>query len=45
MIPKLAEGVGPVAILDPLTGPIAHLLAQIWVGGQSPNRFGKIADI
>src|SRR5258708_26667733 len=29
MIPKLAESVGPVAILDPLAGPIAHLLAQV----------------
>src|SRR5258708_13186150 len=29
MIPKLAESVGPVAILDPLPAPIAHLFAQV----------------
>src|SRR5258708_30094700 len=45
MIPKLAESVGPVAILDPLAGPIAHLLAHVYVCGQSPNRFGKISHI
>jgi hypothetical protein len=45
MIPKLAESVGPVAILDPLAGSIAHLLAQVWVGGQSSNPFGKIVHI
>jgi hypothetical protein len=33
MIPKLAESVGPVAILDPLAGAFTHLLAQFWIRG------------
>jgi hypothetical protein len=33
MIPKLAESIGPVTILDPLAGAFTHLLAQFWIRG------------
>jgi len=31
MIPELAEGIGPVTVLDPLAGAITHLATQFWI--------------
>jgi hypothetical protein len=31
MVPELLEGIGPIAVLDPLAGVLAHLAAELRV--------------
>ena len=45
MVPELPEGVGPIAVLDPLAGVVAHLAAQVGVRCQTADRFRKIIHI
>jgi hypothetical protein len=45
MVPELAEGICPVAVLHPLAGVFAHLTAKVSVSRQAADRFRKIIHV
>ena len=45
MVPELPEGIGPVTVLNSLPGVVAHLAAELRVGGQAADCFCKIIHI
>ena len=45
MVPELAEGICPVAVLDSLAGVVAHLMAELRVSRQTADRFRKIIHV
>jgi hypothetical protein len=45
MVPELAEGICPVAVLHSLAGVVAHLAAELRVRRQAADRFRKIIHV